>query len=119
MTANTDPPLPRPPQDSDRLQRLREEAVRRVEEEERAGPMRPAAPGSGEPGPPIVIYGGPPAPVYGGPPPGKRGLSRRGVLGAIIVLLGALVGWLLGRRRPQPVLPPATVYGGPAPPGEN
>ena len=46
MKPNSDPRLPRSPEDPDELLRLREDALRRLEKEER-----------------------PPAPVYGGPPP--------------------------------------------------
>lgn len=73
--------------DPENLRRLREEAVRRVQREERAV-----------------------APVYGGPPLPRRRWWRV-MLPAIVAVLAALVVWLLTHR--NSVVNPAPVYGGP------
>ena len=108
MKPNSDPRLPRSPEDPDELLRLREDALRRLEKEER-----------------------PPAPVYGGPPPADRGgwVTRRRTLRELLLVpvgtVGAIVARLFGGRRmvgpvyaqsgPQgQARPPAPVYGGPA-----
>jgi hypothetical protein len=84
-----DPILPRPPDDPERLRRLREEASRRLEQ--------PA-------------YPPPPAPVYGGAPIVRRRWALRGVLIALLAAVAGIVAWLVGR-----VIVPAPVYGGPPP----
>lgn len=117
MKPDSDPPLPRSPDDPDNLRRLREDALRRLEDEERPSP----AAVYGGPPPvddlPAPVYGGP-APVYGGPPP----VNRRRTLWALLLLalgmVGAFVARLFRRRRIVPdgygqSRPPAPVYGGP------
>ncbi len=109
MTPDTDPPFPRLPEDPENLKRLRAEAQRRLDEEQR-----------------------PPAPVYGGPPSGGgsggRPVTRRWTLAGLIVLVVGAIGALLARifgwppfSRPLyggPPLPqpPMPVYGGPVAP---
>lgn len=108
---SSDPTLPRLPEDPDQLHRLREEALRHLQDEERLGPT----------------------PVYGGPPIGG-GVSRRWTLKRILfVVLGAIAAGLaaffaLRKRAPEPHIviygaPPIDrtrkdnpVYGGPIPP---
>ncbi len=128
--AESDPPLPRLPEDLDNLRRLRREALRRMAEDEDRMP--------------VVIYGGPPpqpdrptaAAVYGGPTMGDKGVTRRWTLKRILVILAAMLAGLMalffGTRkntnpvyggppvqpRPGPVAEPvgkenAPVYGGP------
>ena len=122
MKPDSDSRLPRSPQDPETLRRLREEALRRLEEEERT--------------PPAPVYGGPPpfperpapdypvpAPVYGGPTMGGGGGSltrRRTLWGLLLAALGALGGvaaWLFGRRHTSgnagQSWMPGPVYGGP------
>jgi hypothetical protein len=112
VNPDSDPPLPRSPDDPDNLRRLRENAFRQMEQEERPAPM--------------PVYGGPPQFDGGGP------VSRRWTLKGILLLLGGIIGALLalwfGTQRnvapvgggptapnPQPS-PPAPVVGGPPPP---
>ena len=124
MEQDSQPRLPRSAQDPDNLRRLRQEALKRLEEEERLSPA--------------VIYGGPPllpdrpvredrepAPVYGGPPiDGGGSVTRRGILWALLLAalaaLGAVAVWLFKKHGAPPVVPqagpPAAVYGGPPPP---
>jgi hypothetical protein len=113
----SDPLLPRVPEDPENLRRLRREALRRMEEDE----FRAAA----------AVYGGPPpntdlgklpqpgqsgpmaATVYGGPTSGGGGsVSRRWTLKRILILLAALLAGLtalfVGTRKIS-----APVYGGP------
>jgi len=90
-----DEDLPRPPGDPENLQRLREEALRKVKREERVAP--------------ITVYGGPPIPVYGGPPPRRRSWWRW-ILLAIVALAATILAWML--THPSPINP-APVYGGP------
>ena len=88
MTPDSQPPLPRRPDDPENLARLREEARRRRDRDER-----------------------PPAPVYGGAPMVNRRWTMRGI---VLLVLGALAAfaailtWLWPLRRP-----PGPVYGGP------
>jgi len=89
--------LPQPPGDRDNLDRLREEALRKVKREERVAP--------------VTVYGAPPVPVYGGPPPRRRKWWRW-VLLAIIALAATILAWML--THPSPINP-APVYGGPPP----
>ena len=111
MKPDSDPPLPRSPDDPDNLLRLREEALGRLEDEERASPA--------------PMYGGP-APVYGGPPPigGGGSVTRRRTLWGLFLVALGMVGTIIARlfrgRRlatPEyaPSTPQATVYGGPPP----
>ncbi len=137
--SESDPPLPRVPDDPENLRRLRREALRRMEEDEH----RWAA----------VVYGGPPidpetkeperppaAAVYGGPAMGGGSpVTRRWTLKRILVFLAALLAGLtalfFGARKiavpvyggppipPQPMPQPTPgprenqpVYGGPVPP---
>jgi hypothetical protein len=115
VTPDSDPPFPRPPENSENLRRLRAEAEKRLNQE------RPT---------PVVIYGGPPAPVYGGPPSGggsnangSKRVSRRWTIAGLIALalgvIWAALWRLLGRNPLVPATvyggPPAPVYGGPAP----
>jgi hypothetical protein len=97
------PPLPRPPDDADALQRLREEAMRRMENE------------------PRPVYGGP-APVYGGPPVTRR-WTLRGILMLIAGAVAAIAGGIWGYEKMTtpvyggpPAPEPKAVYGGPTPP---
>ncbi len=102
MKPDSDARLPRSPDDPDKVRRLREDALRRLEEEERSSP----------------------APVYGGPPPFRGGgsITRRRTLGGLILgalgVVGAGVAWLFRGRRIVPpdfalTGPQAPVYGGP------
>jgi hypothetical protein len=118
VNPDSDPPLPRSPDDAENLRRLRENARRELEREERPYPA--------------AVYGGPPpAPVYGGPPQfGGAPVTRRWTLKGILLLLGGIIGglvalWFGARRYVAPVYggppiqppnPPAPVYGGPPPP---
>ena len=112
MNPDSDPPLPRSPDDPDNLRRLRENALRQMEQEERPAPM--------------PVYGGPPQFDGGGP------VSRRWALKGILLLLAGIIGamiakWFGARRtvapvsggppapNPQPSVP-GPVYGGPPPP---
>jgi hypothetical protein len=108
--------LPRPAGDDDNLKRLREQALARLEREERERL-------------PMPVYGAPPldrgererlpAPVYGGPPPdGPPKAMRRWILLATAVAL-AVIAWFMAKYRIWPLRPPAPVYGGPPlpPPG--
>jgi hypothetical protein len=109
------PPLPRPPDDPENLNRLREEARRRMEAES----LRDV-----------------PRPVYGGPPIVTRRWTLRGILlliaGAIAAISAAIWGYQKvavpvygGPPVPTPVPEPAPVspspthaapvYGGPPP----
>jgi hypothetical protein len=113
VTPDSDPPLPRLPDDPDNLRRLRADALRRLDEEERAAP----------------------APVYGGPSMGGGdSVTRRWTLRRILMILigaaGAIIAlFFVGRRivapvyggppMPGPDNPPAPVYGGPLPPAPN
>jgi hypothetical protein len=120
VNPDSDPPLPRSADDAENLRRLRENARRELEREERPYPA--------------TVYGGPPpAPVYGGPPQFDGGpVTRRWTLKGILLLLGSIIGalvalWFGARRSVAPVYggppipnpqpnPPAPVYGGPPPP---
>lgn len=123
MKPDSDPPLPRSPDAPDELRRVREDALRRLEDEERP----PAAPVYGGPPP---EYNGPPAgydepaPVYGGPPVfgGGGSVTRRWTLWGLLLVafgtVGAIVARLFrGSRNVPPEYgqsgPPAPVYGGP------
>ena len=116
MNPDSDPPLPRSPNDPDNLRRLRENALRQMEQEERPAPM--------------PVYGGPPQFDGGGPV--SRRWALKGVLLLLAGIIGAIIAKLFGARRivapvsggppapnpqpsPQPN-PPAPVYGGPPPP---
>jgi hypothetical protein len=89
-----EPDLPRPADDPENLRRLREEALRKLDLEERERV---------------------PAPVYGGPPvPAPRKFWRRWMLWVIGILV-ALVAWLMFKHHIWPVNP-APVYGGPPTP---
>ena len=120
---NSDSRLPRSPEDPDNLRRLREEAVTRLEAEERRAsapvyggpPPRPEPPAPERPDA-ITVYGGPP--LGGGGPVSRRGLLW-GLILAALAALGALIAWLI---RPRKIFPsssqelhsqPAPVYGGP------
>jgi hypothetical protein len=121
--ADSDPPLPRIPEDPESLRRLRREALRELQDEEE---LFARAPVYGTPPPPedrgsaATVYGGPPpqerptaATVYGGPAMGGGGqLTRRWTLKRILILLAAVLAGItaifFGTRRP-----PAPVYGGP------
>jgi hypothetical protein len=83
------PPLPRRPDDSDALRRLREDAARRMEEDERMQPR----------------------PVYGGPPIVTRRWTLRGILMLIAGAVAAIAGAIWGYEK---VTTP--VYGGPPAP---
>lgn len=121
MTPDSDPRLPRSPQDEGNLRRLREEAARRLLAEEKLQAEMETSRESAAP-----VYGMPPperpsaATVYGGPPAGlvTRRWTLRGILllalGVIGGILAAIFGW---RRWSAPVYggPPAPVYGGPVP----
>ncbi len=117
---DSDTRLPRSPKSPDNLLRLREEALRRLEVEERLAQA--------------TVYGGPPplddrpnpirdepAPVYGGPPPfnGDVSMTRRRSLWALLLAAFAgIVAWIVKRHRDGSsgtVLfgPQATIYGGP------
>ena len=94
------PPLPRPPGDSENLRRLRDEAVERVKMEER---MRTQ---------PAPAYGGPPPPLFPRlrlplPPPPRR-WALRGILMLIAGALAAIAAALWGYR-----LISLPAYGGP------
>ena len=102
MDSETNPT--KPVGDPENLRRLREQAMARLEREERE---RAPAP----------IYGGPPlgprppAPVYGGPPvPAPK--KGRWVLPAIGIGLAA-IDWFMAKFGIWPLGPPAPVYGGP------
>jgi hypothetical protein len=95
---DSDHPLPRSPEDSDNLRRLRDDGLRRLQEEERNF---------------LPVYGGPPpAPVYGGPPAKGRWTPRRLLL-ILLGIIAALAALLFGTRA---VIHPYPVYGGPPPP---
>ncbi len=107
MSTEPEIPLPKPPDDPDRLRRLQGEALLRVQREERE-----AAP----------VYGGPP--VGGGRPVGASGSrgeagpgtkprwTRRGLLITLGAILAALVAAVAGWRFLfEPVHRP--LYGGP------
>jgi len=107
MMPDSDPPLPRSTDDPDNLRRLREDALRRLEQEKHPSP----------------------APVYGGPPqvdPPTRRWTLRGLLLLLAGIIGGIVALWFGVRRivapvyggppPQQTNPPAPVYGGPPPP---
>jgi hypothetical protein len=99
-------------QDQDNLDRLREQARRRMEEDERTMPP-PQVPAYGAP----PTGGGMPRPnepvtIYGAPPIGGLG-RRRGLKYVLIALLAAIAGavaWIFGHG-PGPS--PMAVYGGP------
>ena len=110
--SESNPPLPRLPEDPENLRRLRREALRRMEEDEERMP--------------VVIYGGPPpqqqdrppaVTIYGGPPIGGSGVTRRWTLKRILIVIAALIAGLtalfLGTRKVV-----APVYGGPPLPPE-
>jgi hypothetical protein len=86
---DSDANLPKKVNDPENLQRLREEARRRLDRE------------------PMPM----PRPVYGGPPPPSRRWTLIGITVAVAALVAALVSWFLGRK---PIAPVA-VYGGPPP----
>jgi hypothetical protein len=139
VNPDSDPRLPRSPRDSENLRRLREEALCRVEEEERAsaapvyaGPLQADDATDAIRVEPAVIYGGPPpnddrpaperdepAPVYGGPPPfggGGSATRRRTLWALILAALAAIVGivtWLLKARR---IFPQETAQSSPPAP---
>lgn len=96
------PPLPRPLDEGNEIRRLREEARRNLDAEER---------------PPAAVYGGP-TPVYGGPPFGGGSVSRRWTLKRIFLVLFGLIAAALAAlffgRRPGPG-PGNVIYGGPPP----
>src|ERR1700691_4975239 len=85
MTPDSQPPLPRRPDDPENLERLRKEARGRLDKEER-----------------------PPAPVYGGAPIVTRRWTLRGLVLLVLGALAAIAAWFWFGVRP-----PATVYGGP------
>ena len=99
------PPLPRTPDDPEKLRRLRGEALRRVEQEERRAV----------------------APVYGGAPIPERRWTLRALMILLLGAIAAFAGWVAWRRMSAPVYggppppdgkAPAPVYGGPVRPPE-
>jgi hypothetical protein len=105
MDQDAPTPLPRPPDDPENLRRLREEAVRRVEQEERARPItiygEPPAPVYGGPPPPPSTYSAappPPAPAYGGAPAPARRWSLVSVVLLIVAALALVAAWLASRK---------------------
>ena len=121
MKSDSDPRLPRSPQDPDNLRRLREKARADRDEEERMSP----ATIYGMPPPPLEPPAPPEmAPVYGGPPSANGGgsMTRRLTLWGLLLLalgaIGAIIVRLFGGFRIIPLAfgqsgPPAPVYGGP------
>jgi len=113
VSPDPDTQFPRSPDDPENLRRLRAEALRNLDGEERAAP----------------------APVYGGPSMGGGGsVTRRWtvrrILSILIGAIGAIIAlFFVGRRivapvyggppLPRPDNPPAPVYGGPLPPAPN
>ena len=113
--SDSQPPLPRRPDDPERLARLRKEASERLDSErfDNERPRPPAAVYGGPPNPyasPLYEAPRPPAPVYGGAPPARR----RMIAGIVALLLGGLAAvasifkdkWMKSR-----IVGP--VYGGP------
>jgi hypothetical protein len=106
-TPDSEPPLPRQPHDPKNLARLREEARRRLDHEERS---------------PAPAFGGaPPAPVYGGAPIVTRRWTLRGIVALVAAALAAVAAvvtrkWIASSHPGETSRPAATVYGGPPPP---
>lgn len=121
MKSDSDPRLPRSPQDPDNLRRLREKAMADRDEEERMS----TATVYGMPPPPLEPPAPPEqAPVYGGPSMGggSGSMTRRLTLWGLLLLalgaIGAILIRLFGGLRIIPLVlgqsvPSAAVYGGP------
>jgi hypothetical protein len=91
-----------PPSDPENLRRLREEAQKRLDQEQTRPPYPAPAYGS----PPI------PAPAYGGPAIKASWFSPKRAIFLVLGFLVAIAAWaLLGGRVPW--INPAPVYGGP------
>ena len=95
------PPLPRPLDDANEIRRLREEARRNLDAEERY---------------PAAVDGG--LPMGAGPPRGAEPPSRRGILKRILIVIFGLIAAGLAAlfygTRPGPG-PGNVIYGGPPP----
>jgi hypothetical protein len=119
--SDSQPPLPRRPDDPERLARLRKEAAARLDKERLDRELfKDRAPAVTYGGPPAAVYGGPPAapdraprppaPVYGGAPPARRGMIA-GIVALLLAGLAAVAAVFKDKWMKSRIAAP--VYGGP------